>query len=44
MKKDITKIFEEVKVKLVICKMMTQRSQNKKMICYCRNLDKLIFK
>ena len=26
MKKDITKIFEEVKVKIVICKMRTQRS------------------
>ena len=33
MKKDITKIFEEVKVKMVICKMRTQRSLCKKIIC-----------
>ena len=30
-----------VKVKMVICKMRTQRSQHKKIVCYCRNLDNL---
>ena len=39
-----TEINAKVKIKMVICKMRTQRSSHKKMICYCKNLDKLMWK